>query len=128
MDRFSETLFSRNDGYGFVSNACDACEREVMEDLREVFEYRNGNHRFFACRECYDETMAALEKQAEDEIRRKTILRAEHLHAVRMYAQMYAALGGTRMCCECKTAEARWDSLYCSESCRKHFLTFPEVA
>ncbi len=126
MNRFSETYPA---AYPVgPSNACDNCEREVMEDLREVFEYRHGNHHFFSCRECYDEIQADLEKQAEEEIRRKTILRAEHLHAVRMYAQMYVQLGGTRVCCQCKTQEARWDSLYCSEECRKNFLTFPEVA
>ncbi len=126
MDRFSETYPA---AYTVgPSNACDNCEREVMEDLREVFEYRHGNHRFFACHECYDEIQADLEKQAEEELRRKTILAYEQLRSVRMYAQMYAALGGTRTCCECKTKEARWDSLYCSEECRKTFLTFPEVA
>jgi hypothetical protein len=31
-----------------------------------------------------------------------------------------ATFGG-RQCAQCKTAPARWDSLYCSENCKQRF-------
>jgi hypothetical protein len=32
------------------------------------------------------------------------------------------------MCVNCKTRAARPDSIYCSDACRREFLTFPEYA
>ena len=116
MDRFSET-FTFN--CISPSNVCDHCKEEKMEDLRQVYEYRKGDNRFYACHECYDEIQNAIEHQAEEADRRARILRAE---------RMYARLGGTLTCCNCKIADARWNSLYCSDSCKKSHMTFPEVA
>jgi len=30
-------------------------------------------------------------------------------------------------CVNCNKQVARWDSIYCSESCKREFLTFPET-
>ena len=31
-----------------------------------------------------------------------------------------------RLCCNCQTKAARWNSIYCSDTCSREFLTFPE--
>ena len=75
MNRFSETFFSRTCNE-HVSNVCDHCKNEVMEDLRQVYEYRRGDDRFYACNECFDECMEAIEHAAEEQERRERIVAA----------------------------------------------------
>ena len=35
-------------------------------------------------------------------------------------------VAGPRVCCNCKTTAARWDSIYCSDQCKAQFLSFKE--
>jgi hypothetical protein len=38
-----------------------------------------------------------------------------------------ARIAAPKACCNCKTQAARWDSIYCSDACRREFLTIPET-
>ena len=52
-------------------------------------------------------------------------------NAARRLVRMRAArpaIAEPEYCVNCATRVARWDSIYCSESCGRAFLTFPEVA
>jgi hypothetical protein len=37
-------------------------------------------------------------------------------------------VAGPKTCVACKLTPARWDSLYCSDRCRREFLTFNKEA
>jgi hypothetical protein len=40
-----------------------------------------------------------------------------------MMCQVWPAHKTTK-CVQCKTSDARWDSIYCSEACKRAFLSF----
>ena len=47
--------------------------------------------------------------------------------AAGMMCQVWPVRQQTVKCVQCKNADAHWDSLYCSESCKQAFLSFQEV-
>jgi len=91
-------------------NACQNCG--VSADLHRVHESATP---FYVCDECYAEIDAVFAREDAPNP-------ADHMviAAMRKPARM--------ICCNCQTTAARWNSLYCSESCKREFLTFPEVA
>jgi hypothetical protein len=119
MDRFSEELYgNRSLPEGELEPACDNCSR-VDYDLRRVDESATP---FKACDECYAEIMALFEREAEG--RELYACDRQILAAFRKPSPLAGAL----RCCNCKAKAARWNSLWCSDSCKRAFLTFPEVA
>lgn len=83
-------------------NECGNCGC-TCETLHHVPEFD-----YMGCDDCLDEAMEII---ASEKAQPKRVTPA-----------------GTIACVHCKTKAARWDSIYCSDSCKRAFLTFGEVA
>src|SRR5215471_11721581 len=90
-----------------AANECGNCGRACDHALQFVDEYE-----LHMCETCYDEARAILATEAASAVAAAFAIAPPRRHA----------------CVHCQTTPARWDSLYCSESCRREFLTFPEAA
>src|SRR5499426_2892340 len=64
---------------------------------------------YMGCEDCLDEAMELLAREAAGE----ELYAAEH--------QILAA-ARRRPCVYCKTKNTRWDSIYCSDTCKQAFL------
>lgn len=56
-------------------------------------------------------------------------MQTNNLFAAQFMASFSSAgrdIAAPKMCSNCKTNRARWDSIYCSDDCRSKFLTFSE--
>lgn len=54
----------------------------------------------------------------------KTNKTSKGISAVAFMASFSSAgrdIAGPKQCCNCKTNRARWDSIYCSDSCKQRF-------
>lgn len=98
-----------NDCYCSEACAQEKCEHvnvryECGDDVDEGAGYAAFREEW-TCRDCG----AALEEDRKDEV-------------------LVPKKPARQMCVNCKTHVVRWNSIYCSEACRREFLTFPEAA
>jgi hypothetical protein len=94
-----------------VSAAVNICENcgQACEELHDLAEWN-----FQACDECAEEAAREDAREAE---------------ALRQARTQTALPFAPKPCVHCKTRISRWDSIYCSDFCKREFLaSFSEVA